>query len=476
MIQLLCAVAAVALGGALQISNGTYDPIALALASASGLLALVAAARGRRGEGAASQREQLLTQCVLGGGAVLGIVCTLLLPPIDDAPARSFGGMRGLALLSGLFIAAYLCLHLRAAFLRARFAGIVVLFAAMAAAAVQLVPHPGIDTWIFQDFGAQALLHGQNPYSISYPNIYAGGLDRLFYSPELLSGGRVIVYPYPPLNLLVGTVARSLFGDVRYASVAALLAAAVAIARLGGKPGSGTPSRTTAELAALFMLFQPRTFFVIAKTWTEPLVMLCFALALLSLARWRRLAPSGAVIAGLAAGTLAVSKQYAPLLVLPLLFAAPRAGRGKAFCAALVVPVLTIVPFAWWDFRELWRDLVLAQIYQPFRMDALSLLALWARAGGVPRRAFALLGFAAAGLVLLLALRRRPSLRQATVAAAAAFLWLVLLNKQAFCNYLWLATSLLAAVCAFPGPEAELGSEAEPKPETEREGPAREEP
>lgn len=453
MTQLLCAVAAVVLGGALQISSGTFHPAALALATAAGLLALVAAARSRDEDGAASDRAQLLTRWVLGGGAILGIACTLLMPPTEEAPLRSLGGVRGLALVSGLFLAAYL--WRRPSLARARFAAIAVLGCAMAAASVQLIPRPGIDTWLVQQLGAEALLRGANPYAIDYPNIYAGGLDRIFYAPELLKGGRVVVYPYPPLTLLAGTIARSLFGDVRYASVAALLAGAFAIAELGGRPGSGTRSRTTAELAALFVVFQPRTLYVIEKTWTEPLVMLCFALALLSLARWRRLAPSGAVLAGLAAGTLAVSKQYAPLLLLPLLFAAPRSGRGKAFIAALVVPVLTLVPFAVLDFRELWRDLMLAQIYQPFRLDALSLLALWGRLGGATSRTLALAGFAAAGLVLLFTLRRRSSLQRATVAAAAAFLWLVLLNKQAFCNYLWLAASLLALVCALPEPDVE---------------------
>jgi hypothetical protein len=460
MIQLLSALAAVILGGALQISDGVFHPVALALATLAGLLALVAAVRGKRGAAERPERERLLTQCVLGGGAVLGIACTLLFAPTSEAPPQSLGGLRGLALVSGLFLSAYLCLHLRASLLRARFAALVLLFAAMGVAAVQLSPHPWIDTWVFQQVAAEALLRGTNPYAIDYPNIYAGNLDRLFYAPELLHGGRVIVYPYPPLNLLAGAAARLLFGDVRYLSVGALAATAVALARLGGKPGSGTHSRTTAELAALFVLFQPRTLLVLEKAWTEPLVMLCFSLALLAVLRWRRLSPSGAVLAGLACGALAVSKQYAPLLLVPLALATPRAGRGKALLGVLVVPALTLIPFALWNFRELWSDLVLAQLTQPFRMDALSLLALWGRLGGPTPRSLALTGFAAAGLVLLFALHRRPPLRQAALAGAAAFLWLVLLNKQAFCNYFWLAASLLAAVSALRWPAAEQEPEA----------------
>ncbi|GAC1551994.1 MAG: hypothetical protein NVS2B9_17560 [Myxococcales bacterium] len=452
MTKLLCAVAAVILGGALQISDGTFDPVALALVTLAGALAVAAAVRARRPGAPASERVELLTQGVLGAGAVLGIACTLLLPPTSEAPARSLGGLRGLALAAGVLLAAYLCVHLRASLLRARFAGLVVLVAAMCAAAVQLSPHPGIDTWIFQQVGAEALARGANPYSIGYPNIYAGGLDRVFYSPELLRGGEVIVYPYPPLNLIAGTAARSLLGDVRYVAVAALAAAAACLARLGGRAGSGTASRTTAELAALFVLLQPRTLLVVEKAWTEPLVIACFSFALLGLLRWRRAAPSGAVLAGLAFGALAASKQYAPLLLLPLALASPRWDRTTAALAALVVPAVTLVPFAVWDVRELWNDLVVAQLVQPFRMDALSLLALWGRAVGATPRSLALLGFAAAGLIFLGALRRRSSALQAAVAGAAAFTWLVLLNKQAFCNYLWLAASLLAAACALPDP------------------------
>jgi hypothetical protein len=448
VIEALCAVAAVLLGGALQISDGTFDPAALTLATAAAGLAAFAARRGRIADSGPEGRLQPLVQVVLGCGVVLGVGCTLLARPTSEAPARSLGGVRALALSALVLVLAYLCIHLRASLLRVRFAALVAIFVAMGIAAVRLSPHPWIDTWIFQQRGAEAFLRGGNPYSIDYPNIYAGGLDRIFYVPELLRDGHVTVYPYPPLTLLAGSLSRILFGDVRYAAVAEAAIAAIAIARLGGKPGSGTRARTTAELAALFVLFQPRTLLVLEKAWTEPLVLCCGALTLLAVQRFREGAPAGAVVAGLAAGALVASKQYAPLLLLPLLFAAPREGRGRAALAALAVPALTLVPFALWDWQQLFNDVLRAQFVQPLRLDSLSLVALWARVEGARSRSFALLGFAAAALVIVLSLRRRPTLGQAALVAAAAFFWFVLFNKQAFCNYLWLAASLLAVACA----------------------------
>jgi hypothetical protein len=448
VIEALCAAAAVLLGGALQISDGTFDPAALTLATAAAGLAAFAARRGRIAESGPEERLQRLAQVVLGYGVVLGVACTLLASPTSEAPARSLGGVRALVPSALILVSAYLSIHLRASLLRVRFAALVAIFVAMGIAAVQLSPHPWIDTWVFEQMGAEAFLRGANPYSIDYPNIYAGGLDRVFYAAEMLRDGHVTIYPYPPLTLLAGTLSQALFGDVRYAGVAELAIAAVAIARLGGKPGSGTRARTTAELAALFVLFQPRTLLVLEKAWTEPLVLCCVALTLLAVQRFRERAPAGAVLAGLAAGALVASKQYAPLLLLPLVFAAPREGRGRAALAALVVPALTLAPFALWDWQELFNDLLRAHVLQPLRLDSLSLVALWARAGGAASPSLAILGFVAAALVIVLTLPRRPALGQAALVAAAAFFWFVLLNKQAHCNYLWLVASLLAVACA----------------------------
>ena len=478
MTQFLCAAAALILGCALQISNGHFQPVALALVTCAAALAVWAALRGREESAprqAASREARLRigTWWLLGGGAAFGLSCNLFTTPGDSLDPRQLTGISWLSMLGLVVLAAYLCMHLRASLVRARFAALVVLFAALAVAVIHASPNPWIDVWVFQQRGAEALLRGLNPYSIDYPNIYANTPFN-FYAPQLLHAGRVTVFPYPPLTALLGAVAR-IFGDVREVSVAALTAGAFAIARLGGSaragalsraatsdpaPAGGGEARTTAELAALFVLFQPRTLFVIEQAWTEPTVLAGWAFAVLAAAHWLRgartaspdNAPSAqpgqaALLAGLAIGLFAASKQYTPLLLIPLVLALPRRGLARAAAIGLALVVATFLPFAIWNAAGLWRDVVLMQLQQPLRADSLSLIALWMRLGPAGP-GLAVAGFIAAAALIAFALPRKPSLGQATLVAAAAWLLFVLFNKQAFCNYEWLAASLLAVACA----------------------------
>ena len=484
MTQLLCAAAALILGCALQISNGHFQPVALALATCAGALAVWAALRGRGEAGPAAShsaargaRLRLATWCLLGFGAAFGLACNLFTTPGDSLDPRRLPGIAWLSALALVVLSAYLCSHLRASLVRARFGALVLLFAVLALAVVSASPQPWIDVWVFQQRGAEALLRGLNPYSIDYPNIYANTPFN-FYAPQLLRAGRVTVFPYPPLTAILDVAGR-ICGDVRLVSVAALVVGAAAIARLGGVARAGAlaraptgalasgpvggaitasgEGRTTAELAALFVLFQPRTLFVVEQAWTEPTVLAAWAVALLAAAHWLRAGRTSgragqtlgraAALAGLAIGLFAASKQYTPLLLIPLVLALPRRGLARAAAIAIALVLATFLPFAIWNAEGLWRDVVLMQLQQPLRADSLSLIALWMRLGPAGP-ALAAIGFAAAAALLAFALPRRPSLGQAALAAAAAWLVFVLFNKQAFCNYEWLAASLLAVACA----------------------------
>lgn len=426
----LCALAALTLALALQIGSGLYDERALALTGLGGAAAVIAALWLRRG---APAEPQFPAQVLLGGGCAFGLACHLWGSPAFYADPRALQGFRWLALTSLVLLSAYLCMHLRASLVRARFLLLLACFVLMGIAVLRASPRPWIDVWVLQQLGADALRHGVDPYSVTYPNIY-GAMSKVI-SPQLLSGGRIAAFPYPPLSLLVELPAYLLFGDVRYALLALLAAGAWMLAR-AGRGVSG-------ELAALFVLFQPRTFFVLEQSWTEPLMLACFAAVLLCLAQRR-----GPLLTGAALGLLAASKQTSPFLVVPLAFALPAPGRRKALLTAAAVAAALLLPFALWDARGFFRGVVLMQFLQPFRDDALSLAALIAHLWPGDYSALTLLGLLSSAALFAQALRPGMRVEQAVSAAAAAWFLTLFLNKQAFCNYYWLCVGVLCAAVA----------------------------
>lgn len=429
----LSAAAAVLLGLALQISSGMYDGRALLLMVAAALLALVAALWLRRAADPAPAPQQgaLVVQGIFGAGCAAGLFLHLTTNPTFYGDPRALaGGFRWFAALALLLLSAYLCVHLRGSLQRARFLLLLGVFALMGVAVLRASPRPWIDVWVFQQIAARALRHGVDPYSLTFPNIY-GSLTSQMYAPELVVRGRVAAFPYPPLTAIAGVPAFALFGDVRYAMLACMVAAAWAVGRAGQGPAG--------ELAALFILFQPRTFFVLEQGFSEAMVAAFFALALLALLRGR------ALLAGLALGLLAASKQYSPFLVLPLAVALPQRGRLRALLLAAAVAALCLVPFALWDWDGFLRGVVRFQLLQNFRADSLSIPAWLSRHSGGATVSGALSPLLGA-LVLLATLRRQVG--AAVASAAAALLVIVLFYKFAFCNYAWLCSALSCAAAA----------------------------
>ena len=245
---------------------------------------------------------------------------------------------------------------------------------------------------------------------------------------------------------------------MRWSSLALVLFSAWGIRRLGR--GS-----RLAELAAILVLVQPRALFVLELSWTEPAVLAAMVAVLLAVDGWRRAAENerlgsrigaAGIAAGIAAGVAMASKQYAALLLLPLLFTTPPRGRWRAAVAAVATVAALIGPFLLWDPVAFYRGVVAFQIAQPFRPDALSWLAAAVSLGGpvLPVWPAFLLG---AG-VLAVGTRRELSLDQGVLTGAAAWLTLLVFNKQAFCNYYWLAVCLLCAATALGSARREAPS------------------
>ncbi len=289
---------------------------------------------------------------------------------------------------------------------------------------------PLIDTLTFQRDVCSSLAHGIDPFVTTHADIY--GSRYPFYSPEVVLNGRVQVgFQYPPLTFLC-IFPGYLLGDVRYGYIFAVLMSAWFTFAM-------FPNLRSLCICGLLLL-NPLTFYVEMKGWTEPLVLMTLCATLYAAVKKRRWFP-------VALGLFLASKQY-NIVVLPLVACLIHPFRWKSYAKtvgwALVVAAVTMLPFAIWNFRALWHDLVLFHLAQPFRQDALSF-------------AVAYPWFLKVGPVLVLtfaAWAARAGMRSTAMFAAGYGTCLLLFfstGKQAFCNYYFLiAQAFLLAAAALP--------------------------
>jgi hypothetical protein len=442
----LTALAAVALATALAVSSGLLELRALGLVTAAAGAAFAAARVGLATEPASRTRAPAVALALgIAGSLVHDFV---FLPGATVDPAR-LGAFRPVLVAAGIVLASLAWRRAPGWLVLGRFPVLVLLATALGAIVILASPAPGIDVWQYQQRGALALLSGHNPYGIRYRNPYGPGTPLI--APSLLTadGRFVLANPYPPLSLLAVAPAAAL-GDVRWAMLAAVAAAAFLVWRLGR--GS-----LEAELAAALLLLQPQAFLVLELAWTEPLALSVLLLAILAA---RRTTTPGAgrlawLPAGLAAGLAAASKQYVPLLLLPLLPVLPTEIRIRAAAVAVGAVLAVMLPFVAWDPGGFWRSVVEFQVRQPFRADALSWPAAIVALGGPPLPSWP--AFLLAGLALAATMRRTLTPAQAVLSGASAWLAFVAFNKQAFCNYYWLAVGLLCAAVALLCPAGREG-------------------
>lgn len=298
---------------------------------------------------------------------------------------------------------------------------------------------PLIDCFTWQRDASATLLHGRDPYGTSHANIYNAYDSRRFYAPGDVVNGRVQVgMQYPPVTFL-SALPGYLLGDVRYGYVAAILLSAIFVF-------AQFPDTRGLSLAA-FILLAPTTYYVEYECWTEPLVWMLLCATAYSAVKRPRWLP-------LALGLFLASKQY-NFLALPFAGYLVRPFSWKAYWKllglSLGIALATALPFALWNFRALWHDLVLFHYGAPVRQDALSF-------------AISFPCYAKIGPFLLLAFivwAVRQGTQQAAMFAAAYGMAVMLFfsaSKQAFLNYYFLSALalLLAGASLWPASGTQL--------------------
>ena len=291
---------------------------------------------------------------------------------------------------------------------------------------------PRIDTFTFQRDACKSLMQGIDPFGSTQANVFDAYHTTLFFGPGMVINGRVQVgFQYPPLTLL-WVLPGYLLGDVRLSYILAIVISAVLwFAIRSDRVGMGIVA---------VLLLSPVTFFVEDLCWTEPLVLMMLSATIYAAVKKRWWLP-------IALGLFLATKQY-NFLALPFVGYFIRPFQWKAClkigATALAVAAATVLPFAVWNLRGLWHDLVLFHLAQPFRVNAASF--------AVPFPWMLKVGPVL--LLIFIAGAIRVGTRNAAMFAAAyatALLLFVSTNKQAFPNYYFLiGLTFFLAAAALP--------------------------
>ncbi|BBH17077.1 hypothetical protein Back2_13640 [Nocardioides baekrokdamisoli] len=391
--------------------------VAVALLGAVMLRSARSAASGSGSESAGTRDGGLL----LWAAVAVAFVCedVVRLGSWTDVSSSTRSGLE-LAITLGA-AAALGCGLLKRPWLSMAFAAL-----AVAAATVTLLHAPIVmDVGVFLRGSADALLHGHDPYSLTFTSPYPAAGNRLFYSPQVVSGTTLdFGFPYPP-PALISAVVGFVLGDVRLGGLIALVIAAVVLIRYVGLRGG-------------LILLLPGTLFVLSNFWVEPVSILLLVLTVVGASRGSRWTPVWL-------GLLLVSKQYfvvaAPLLILLLPTARAYAGGLRRFSSLTVATaVLALAPFLAWDPAGFWRSVVRLQFLQPFRADSSSAL-VWSvnHWGWPPSSTYGWLPLVGGFITALIVAWRAPRTPAAfALGVGFSLLVLITLGKQAFANYFFL--------------------------------------
>jgi hypothetical protein len=344
---------------------------------------------------------------VLAGVAVLGLAAIAPDPPSRDHfvyPAL----LVGLAVMTALTtqlpsrlepnvvlltvggaVVFYLCTLVRGLRLIRLYLAGALLIAAHAVLILKIPLPQHQDVWRFLNFGVDALLKGQNPYSS-------------YIGPD----GQVIRLTYPPAAILLLAPFRLLLTDIRWAYIASEAAVVLLLPRL--IRGSGGPVARWQEALILVPLVLPRAaqaFFVFSN---QEWLLLALAAGAVVLAL-----DSRSLLSGLLLGLGMAGKQY--FVVFPVLYLLPTL-RRRAVLIGVVVAVAVTLPFVAWG-PSAFVDHVFGNLTSAPDPDRLTIWAILAHAGMPSGRAVSVALAVAGGVVaLLLAWAGRRSLSTSLMA------------------------------------------------------------
>jgi hypothetical protein len=285
---------------------------------------------------------------------------------------------------------------------------------ALAFAGMILGGTPQVDVWVIFQQSAQGLLHGFDPYAMTFSGVPAGQTSDCFN--------------YLPVTFLLTAPGQWLFDDVRWVEAGCLLATGCLLVRHVVGTGAG---RGRVALAALVAL-TPGALLVVQQAWNEPILLLGLVATavLMDRGRWNwAILPLGLALA---------TKQHLVLL-LPLLLFWPKFGWRRVLgsvgiAVAVSLPWLVANPAR---FTLCTADFFLGEQAPP------KALSIWRILPEPLQMPVLVIGLIVAFAVVLWRCPRTPA--GFLVGSGTVFVVFDLLNKQTFVNQWWLAAALLVS-------------------------------
>ncbi|MFT3709462.1 MAG: hypothetical protein QM817_17645 [Archangium sp.] len=409
----LVAAAVVAMGYTLQWTHGHYVGDAIAIVATSLVFVLLALS--------VRARIPIPVLWVVGGSIAAQLyLMSVVAPTIEMTGLRDPRQMlwfhMGLAVTGVLAGSA---LGEKPPLPRAWFPLVLAVWTAMAVLILKLAPNPLIDVFTVEVESLQALLHGTNPYGITFANPY--GDNSPFFPPGVSVNGRLqFGFVYPPLALLLCLPGYLAFGDPRYSMLAAMVGAALLMGY--SRPGAWP------KLVAVVFLFTPRAFFVLDRAWTDSFVVLLTALVAFVALRFPK-------YLFIAAGLYLALKQHMFIGIPALMLLIPRPWTVKTVVTlglkAGGVALLVTLPFVAWGPAAFVNSVL--NIREVYRLDSLGLVAHLANQNIVRMSKWS--GLLGVIPVAALTLWRAPrSAAGFALAAGATHFMLYFLSTHAFCN------------------------------------------
>jgi hypothetical protein len=277
-------------------------------------------------------------------------------------------------------------------------------------------------------------LEGRNPYTTPVSE-FDRGLNQFGY--------RVRAYVYPPANLYLQTPAYRLTGESRVAQVCAEAIVVLALWSLARRRWGSV----IAGWICLLFLYHPCGLRVIEQAWTDPLILLVFALYLLLYDR-RRYTAAAAVF-----GYLLSLKQYLVFFLVQWFYVERRWTR---ILLALAVGGLTMLPLLLAAPAAFFREAMLFNLRLPFRHDGLTIFGCLCPAFGItPPPGWSLTVGVLASVLLIVPLRQIAGLRAYLFGVTITTFSVFLFGSQGFCNYYYLVSGLILFLIAQGGKRLE---------------------